>query len=194
MQLVFATHNQNKVNEIRSLLPEKMELVSLNDIEFFETIEESADTLEGNSLLKANTVKLYTKKNCFADDTGLEVAHLNGAPGVRSARYSGENTNDAENVKKLLYEMRFATNRAAQFRTVITLLIDDDIHVFEGIVKGQIGRAPTGNNGFGYDPVFIPDGYSISFAELTLEEKNKISHRALAFGKMIAFLREFSLR
>jgi XTP/dITP diphosphohydrolase len=194
MQLVFATHNQNKVNEIRSLLPEKMELVSLNDIEFFETIEESADTLEGNSFLKANTVKLYTKKNCFADDTGLEVAHLNGAPGVRSARYSGENTNDAENVKKLLYEMRFATNRAAQFRTVITLLIDDDIHVFEGIVKGQIGRAPIGNNGFGYDPVFIPDGYSISFAELTLEEKNKISHRALAFGKMIAFLREFSLR
>jgi XTP/dITP diphosphohydrolase len=194
MQLVFATHNQNKVNEIRPLIPEKLELLSLNDIHFFNSIEESADTLEGNSLLKANTVKLFSEKNCFADDTGLEVAYLNGAPGVLSSRYSGEDANDADNVKKLLYEMRFATERAAQFRTVITLFIDDTIHVFEGIVKGKIAQSPIGTNGFGYDPVFIPDGYTNSFAELTLEEKNKISHRALAFGKMITFLRAYSLK
>jgi XTP/dITP diphosphohydrolase len=191
MQLVFATHNQNKVKEIRPLISEKLELLSLNDIHFFEPIEETADTLEGNSLIKAKTIKLQSKKNCFADDTGLEVAHLNGAPGVRSARYSGEDANDAENIDKLLFEMRFATNRSAQFRTVITLLIDEDIYVFEGIVKGQIAKSPIGNNGFGYDPVFIPEGYTNSFAELTLEEKNKISHRALAFGKMIDFLKKF---
>lgn len=191
MQLVFATHNQNKVKEIRPLISEKLELLSLNDIHFFEPIEETADTLEGNSLIKAKTIKLLSKKNCFADDTGLEVAHLNGAPGVRSARYSGEDANDAGNIDKLLFEMRFATNRSAQFRTVITLLIDEDIYIFEGIVKGQIAKSPKGSNGFGYDPVFVPEGYTNSFAELTLEEKNKISHRALAFRKMIDFLKKF---
>jgi XTP/dITP diphosphohydrolase len=189
MQLVFATHNQNKVTEIRSLLPEKLELLSLNDINFHEAIAETENTIQGNSLLKARTIQIKTNNNCFADDTGLEVKFLGGAPGVLSARYSGESANDIKNIEKLLDEMRFAADRSAQFRTVITLLIDDKTYVFEGIVKGQIALVPEGKNGFGYDPIFIPDGYEKTFAEISLEEKNKISHRAKAFKKMIDFLK-----
>ena len=193
MQLIFATHNQNKVKEIKSLLPEKLELLSLNDIDFHETIAETENTIEGNSLLKAKTINSKTDKNCFADDTGLEVKFLGGAPGVLSARYSGENSNDLKNVEKLLNEMQFATDRSAQFRTVISLLIYNKTYTFEGIVKGRIALAPKGNSGFGYDPVFIPDGFNKTFAEITLEEKNKISHRALAFNKMIEFLKNMQV-
>jgi XTP/dITP diphosphohydrolase len=189
MQLIFATHNQNKVIEIRSLLPEKMELLSLNDINFHESIAETENTIEGNSLLKAKTIQMSTNKNCFADDTGLEVKFLGGAPGVLSARYSGENASDKNNLEKLLHEMRFATDRSAQFRTVITLLIGEKTYIFEGIIEGKIGSVPQGKNGFGYDPIFIPDGYEKTFAEISLEEKNKISHRAIAFRKMIDFLK-----
>lgn len=189
MQLVFATHNQNKVTEIRPLLPEKLELLSLNDINFYDAIAETENTIEGNSLLKAKTIKIRTDKNCFADDTGLEVKFLGGAPGVFSARYSGENATDNENVEKLLNEMRLASDRSAQFRTVIALLIDDKTYLFEGIVKGQIALAPKGINGFGYDPVFIPNGFKKTFAEISLEEKNQISHRAKAFNKIIDFLK-----
>jgi XTP/dITP diphosphohydrolase len=189
MQLIFATHNQNKVIEIRSLLPAKMELLSLNDIHFHENIAETENTIEGNSLLKAKTIQISTNKNCFADDTGLEVKFLGGAPGVLSARYSGENASDLNNVEKLLHEMRSATERSAQFRTVITLIIDNETYIFEGVVEGKIGLVPEGKNGFGYDPIFIPDGYEKTFAEISLNEKNQISHRAKAFNKMIDFLK-----
>ncbi len=189
MELIFATHNQNKVKEIRPLLPKKMILLSLNDIDFHDTIAETEKTIQGNSLLKAKTIQLSVNKNCFADDTGLEVKYLDGAPGVHSARYSGENPSDSKNIEKLLLEMHNVEERSAQFRTVITLLIGNETHFFEGIIKGKIALAPKGTSGFGYDSVFIADGYEKTFAEITLEEKNKISHRAQAFNKMIDFLK-----
>jgi len=188
MKLVFATHNSNKAKEIQSILPNNIEVLTLDDIKAHDEIPETAHTLEGNSLIKAQYVTENFNLNCFADDTGLEIEALNGRPGVFSARYAGESKNSDENMNLVLQELQGITNRTAQFRTVITLIINNKTIVFEGIVKGQIIDEKRGKDGFGYDPIFIPEGASKTFAEMTLFEKNQFSHRARAFSKMIEFL------
>ncbi|MFN3755345.1 MAG: non-canonical purine NTP diphosphatase [Flavobacterium sp.] len=189
MKLVFATHNQNKVKEIVCLLPPFYEMVSLNEIGFSEEIPETAQTLEGNATIKAETIYHSTGMNCFADDTGLEVEALKGAPGVYSARYAGLQKNASDNIEKLLMEMGSIENRKAQFRTVICLIINGEKYLFEGKIVGQIEKEPRGEGGFGYDPIFTPDGFEKTFAEMNLEEKSKMSHRGIAFDKMIHFLK-----
>lgn len=189
-QLVFATHNENKAKEIAALLPEEFQVLTLSDIGFHEEIQETADTLEGNSLLKAKTIKEKTGYNCFADDTGLEVTALNNAPGVHSARYAGEHRSDDDNIEKLLNNLTSQADRSARFRTVITLILGDQIHLFEGIVNGSIHKTKKGTNGFGYDPVFEPENCGKTFAQLELNEKNKMSHRARAFKSMVDFLKK----
>ncbi|GLB53756.1 non-canonical purine NTP pyrophosphatase [Neptunitalea chrysea] len=188
MKIVFATHNENKAIEIRAMLPETIEILTLNDIGCTEEIPETEDTIEGNAILKANYVKNNYGYNCFADDTGLEVDALNGAPGVYSARYASEAKDANANIKKLLQEMATATNRKANFKTVIALNLGNSTLTFEGIVNGVITTEKHGNQGFGYDPVFLPDGYKNTFAEISLDKKNKISHRALAVKKLISYL------
>ena len=189
MELIFATHNQNKVEEITAILPPVIEIKSLRDINFKNEISETSDTLQGNALIKARTIFNQFKRNCFADDTGLEVEVLNGDPGVISARYAGNQNIAIDNIKKLLRKLKNHDNRKAQFRTVIALIYDRNEYFFEGIIKGKIIREAKGNNGFGYDPIFQPENYFLSFAQLDKEEKNKISHRAKAFRKLINFLR-----
>ena len=189
MELIFATHNQNKVEEITAILPPVIEIKSLRDINFKNEISETSDTLQGNALIKARTIFNQFKRNCFADDTGLEVEVLNGNPGVLSARYAGNQNIAIENIKKLLRKLKNHDNRKAQFRTVIALIYDRNEYFFEGIIKGKIIGEAKGNNGFGYDPIFQPENYFLSFAQLDKEEKNKISHRAKAFRKLINFLR-----
>ena len=189
MELIFATHNQNKVEEITAILPPFIEIKSLRDINFKNGISETSDTLQGNALIKARTIFNKFKRNCFADDTGLEVEVLNGDPGVLSARYAGNQNIAIDNIKKLLRKLKNHDNRKAQFRTVIALIYDRNEYFFEGIIKGKIIREAKGNNGFGYDPIFQPENYILSFAQLDKEEKNKISHRAKAFRKLINFLR-----
>ncbi len=189
MELIFATHNQNKVEEITAILPPVIEIKSLRDINFKNEISETSETLQGNALIKARTIFNQFKRNCFADDTGLEVEVLNGDPGVLSARYAGNQNIAIDNIKKLLRKLKNHDNRKAQFRTVIALIYDRNEYFFEGIVKGKIIREAKGNNGFGYDPIFQPENYILSFAQLDKEEKNKISHRAKAFRKLINFLR-----
>ena len=189
MKLVFATHNANKAEEIQSLLPENFQILTLSDINCHEEIPETAETLEGNSLLKAQFVSDNFNLNCFADDTGLEIDALNGRPGVYSARYAGEAKNAEANMNLVLSELKNESNRKAQFRTVITLILNDKTHVFEGIVRGEMSNEKRGSDGFGYDPIFIPEGQSKTFAEMTLVEKNQQSHRARAFEKMINFLK-----
>ena len=189
MELIFATHNQNKVEEITAILPPVIEIKSLRDINFKNEISETSDTLQGNALIKARTIFNKFKRNCFADDTGLEVEVLNGDPGVLSARYAGNQNIAIDNIKKLLRKLKNHDNRKAQFRTVIALIYDRNEYFFEGIIKGKIIREARGNNGFGYDPIFQPENYFLSFAQLDKEEKNKISHRAKAFRKLINFLR-----
>ena len=189
MELIFATHNQNKVEEITAILPPVIEIKSLRDINFKNEISETSDTLQGNALIKARTIFNKFKRNCFADDTGLEVEVLNGDPGVISARYAGNQNIAIDNIKKLLRKLKNHDNRKAQFRTVIALIYDRNEYFFEGIIKGKIIREAKGNNGFGYDPIFQPENYFLSFAQLDKEEKNKISHRAKAFRKLINFLR-----
>ena len=189
MELIFATHNQNKVEEITAILPPVIEIKSLRDINFKNEISETSDTLQGNALIKARTIFNQFKRNCFADDTGLEVEVLNGDPGVLSARYAGNQNIAIDNIKKLLRKLKNHDNRKAQFRTVIALIYDRNEYFFEGIIKGKIIREAKGNNGFGYDPIFQPENYFLSFAQLDKEEKNKISHRAKAFRKLINFLR-----
>ena len=189
MELIFATHNQNKVEEITAILPPVIEIKSLRDINFKNEISETSETLQGNALIKARTIFNQFKRNCFADDTGLEVEVLNGDPGVLSARYSGNQNIAIDNIKKLLRKLKNHDNRKAQFRTVIALIYDRNEYFFEGIVKGKIIREAKGNNGFGYDPIFQPENYILSFAQLDKEEKNKISHRAKAFRKLINFLK-----
>jgi XTP/dITP diphosphohydrolase len=191
MKLLFATHNQNKVIEIAPIVPQCFEIVSLQDIGFHEDIPETAQTLEGNAVLKAETIFKATGLNCFADDTGLEVEALNGAPGVFSARYAGEQKNAQNNIDKLLQELQEEQNRKAQFRTVICLILEGEKYMFEGIVEGKIETIRIGSGGFGYDPIFTPMGYNRTFAEMTLEEKSKISHRGLAFDQLIRFLNEY---
>lgn len=189
MKLVFASHNQNKVNEIKSLLPKSVEVLSLTDIGFVDEIDETGLTLDENSKIKAKAVLKKTGYFCFADDTGLEIEALNFEPGVFSARYAGDQKNDSENIEKVLLNLQGITNRNARFRTVITLLIGQDEYSFEGKVEGKIIMEKRGEFGFGYDPIFIPEDESRTFAEMSLEEKNKFSHRARAFQKMIEFLK-----
>lgn len=188
-KLVFATNNAHKLEEIRAILGDKVEILSLNDINCHADIPETADTLEGNAELKAAYIYTNYGLDCFADDTGLEVEALNGAPGIYSARYAGGKGHDSEaNMKKLLTEMAGKTNRNAQFRTAICLIEKGNKHLFEGIVKGRIIEAKRGNSGFGYDPVFIPEGYNETFAEMGNTEKNKISHRARAVAALCEYL------
>ena len=189
MKLVFATNNAHKLDEIRAILGNKIEILSLNDIDCHDEIPETADTLEGNALQKAMYIKEHYGYDCFADDTGLEVSALGGAPGVHTARYAENTDHDSEaNMNKLLKELEGKNDRSAQFRTVIALLLNGEQHLFEGIVKGDILTEKRGSEGFGYDPVFSPEQYSESFAELGTEVKNKISHRARAVAKLVEYL------
>jgi len=188
MKLIFASHNEHKTTEIRQLLPPDIQLLSLNDLNYHDEIEESAATLEGNALLKATHVFTLFKLPCFADDSGLEVEALDNRPGVYSARYAGEPKNDDRNIAKLLDDLKGSANRSARFRTVITLILPTTTLSFEGIIEGEITHEKKGSNGFGYDPVFQPIESSITFAQMSMEQKNTISHRALALEKMISFL------
>lgn len=188
MKLVFATHNSHKLKEIQALLPTSIELLSLTDIECFDEIPETAHTIEGNAILKAKYVQENYGYNCFADDTGLEVDSLNGKPGVYSARYAGEEKSDQDNMEKLLQNMKNKSKRKARFKTVISLIIDNEEELFTGICEGEILKKPVGNSGFGYDPIFRPEGFDQSFAEMTTEEKNKISHRAKAINLLLSYL------
>lgn len=187
-KFVFATNNAHKLEEVTAILGNKIELLSMKDINCHADIPETADTLEGNALLKARYIFENYQLDCFADDTGLEVEALNGAPGVYSARYAGDAHNSEANMKKLLQDMEGIENRKAQFRTVFALIINGKEHLFEGIVKGEIKKHRHGTSGFGYDPVFIPEGYTQTYAEMGNELKNKISHRALATNKLCNFL------
>ena len=187
MKIVFATNNQNKLNEVRSLLPE-IKIISLNDIGCFEEIPETSSTLEGNAKIKANYVTQKYGFDCFSDDTGLEVTALNNAPGVFSARYAGEPSNSEKNMNKLLSELKDKKQRTAQFRTVIALNINKESFLFEGCCKGEIMTEKKGVDGFGYDPIFKPQGFETSFAQMTLKEKGQISHRGKAIKELIAFL------
>ena len=189
MKLVFATSNQNKAKEIQSLIPNLLQILSLLDIQCTEEIPETQSTIEGNASQKAFYVYEKYHQNCFADDTGLEVESLNGKPGVLSARYAGESRDANENMDKVLQELSLKENRKARFKTVISLVISGKEHQFEGIVDGVILSEKRGDSGFGYDPIFLPDGYDLSFAEMDLSTKNKISHRAKAVNKLVEYLR-----
>ncbi len=188
MKLVFATNNPNKVKEIKALLGESFEILSLSDIGCTEEIPETQNTLEGNALQKARYIKEKYGYNCFADDTGLLVEALNGEPGVYSARYAGEQKNAKDNIQKLLQKLADENNRKAYFQTSIALILDSEETLFNGVVNGEITHQESGAEGFGYDPVFQPEGKNTTFAEMSLQEKNKISHRGRAFAKMIAYL------
>ena len=187
-KLVFATNNAHKLEEVRAILGNDYEVLSLADINLHEDIPETAGTLEGNALQKAQYVKQHFWLDCFADDTGLEVDALNGEPGVYSARYAGEGHDSEANMSKLLLKMNKKRNRKARFRTIVALIQGEDIHLFEGIVNGTIIKERRGEGGFGYDPIFLPEGYSQTLAEIG-EEKNKISHRARAIAKLADFLK-----
>ena len=187
-KFVFATNNAHKLEEVTAILGDKIELLSMKDIHCHADIPETADTLEGNALLKARYIFENYNMDCFADDTGLEVEALNGAPGVYSARYAGDAHNSEANMRKLLQDMEGIENRKAQFRTVFALIINGKEHLFEGIVKGEITKHRCGSSGFGYDPVFIPEGYTQTYAEMGNTLKNTISHRALATNKLCNFL------
>ncbi|MGI8892727.1 MAG: non-canonical purine NTP diphosphatase [Bacteroidia bacterium] len=187
-ELIFATNNQHKLQEVRFILKDACRLISLQEAGIDADIPENEDTIEGNALAKARFIYKITGKDCFADDTGLEVIALNGAPGVYSARYAGEPSNAERNINKLLYELEGKEDRKAQFKTVIALILQGKEQIFEGIVEGIIALQCRGESGFGYDPVFIPDEYHKSFAEMNAAEKNRISHRARALEKMKEFL------
>ena len=188
INLIFATSNQNKVLEIQKILPKKFNIKSLKDLNYFEDVPENKNTIDGNAIFKAKYIYEKFNINVFADDTGLEVEALNGEPGVHSARYAGTTRNSEKNIKKLLKNLKNIKNRNARFKTVIALIIDNKLHIFSGIVEGYILDSPKGNNGFGYDPIFCPNGFDKSFAELTLKEKNLISHRSFAMKKLIDFI------
>jgi len=191
IKLVFATNNKNKLQEVQAMLT-NFEIVSLADIGCFDDIPETADTLEGNSILKANFVTEKYGLNCFADDTGLEVKSLNNAPGVFSARYAGSENNSENNIQKLLTELKYKSDKSAQFRTAVTLNIEGKQFTFEGICKGKILDKKQGEQGFGYDPIFMPEGFDKSFAEMNMNEKGSISHRGRAIHKLVTFLNEHS--
>ena len=187
-KIIFATNNKHKLSEIRSILGDLFDIVSLSELKIFEDIPETADTLDGNALQKAEFVHQRTGLDCFADDTGLEVEALNEAPGVYSARYAGENASFNDNMDKMLHELEGKPNRDARFRTVIALILDNKTFYFEGAVEGAILTSKKGGEGFGYDPIFQPIGYEESFAEMDSAEKNRISHRGLAVKKLSSFL------
>lgn len=190
MKLVFASNNKNKIQEIQALVPNTFQILSLEEIGCTEDIPETADTIEGNAILKANYVTEKYGYDCFADDTGLEVEALNGAPGVYSARYAGEQKDANDNMDKLLSELKDKSNRNANFKTVIALNLNVNQNLFTGIINGKIIEKKIGTNGFGYDPIFVADGYSKTFAELTMEEKSIISHRGIAVKELILFLQK----
>jgi XTP/dITP diphosphohydrolase len=191
MTLIFATHNQNKALEIASQLPFSIEITTLSELDYHVEIPETGLTLEENARIKAEFVATKFKENCFADDTGLEVEALNGAPGVYSARYAGEEKNSEANMDLLLHKLEGNENRNAQFKTIITLFWEGEFYQFEGTVKGKILNLRKGNKGFGYDPIFQPDEANCSFAEMNLGEKNTISHRARAIEKMLNFIKNY---
>jgi len=191
MKLVFATNNLGKLKEVQEMLPNSIELLSLKDIGCHEEIEETASTLEGNAQIKANHITENYGYNCFADDTGLEVEILNGEPGVYSARYAGEPANAENNMNKLLNNLKTKENRKARFRTSICLNLNGEQFLFDGICKGNILTQKQGEKGFGYDPIFQPEGFIKSFAEMSSNEKNKISHRGLAIQELVKFLKDF---
>jgi len=187
-KIVFATNNINKANEVQQMLPDNIEIVTLSDIGCTEDIPETELTLEGNAILKANYVTKYYKLPCFADDTGLEIEALNGEPGVFSARYSGEEKSSKKNIDKVLKNLQNVNNRKAQFRTVISLNINNQQYLFEGICKGEITHVKSGSYGFGYDPIFKPNGFDVTFADMTIEDKNTVSHRGRAIRQLVSFL------
>jgi XTP/dITP diphosphohydrolase len=189
MKLVFASNNKNKIIEIKYQLPAEIELLSLEEIGCLEDIPETADTIEGNAILKANYVTEKYGYNCFADDTGLEVEALNGAPGVYSARYAGEQKSAEDNMEKLLKELEGRPNRNARFKTVIALNLNGEQHLFTGTVNGVITLQRAGNKGFGYDPIFKPEDLPYTFAQLSLDEKARLSHRGRAVQQLIDFLK-----
>ena len=190
MKLVFATNNKHKLEEVKAILGNRIEVLSLNDINCHDDIPETADTLEGNALIKARYIYDKFGVDCFADDTGLEVEALGGEPGVYSARYAGEDCNSEANMYKLLQNLTEKNNRNAQFRTVIALIIQGEEKLFNGIVKGTISNEKMGNAGFGYDPIFIPEGFSESFAQMTSDMKNSISHRYRATEELSKYLKQ----
>ncbi|MGL5682499.1 MAG: non-canonical purine NTP diphosphatase [Marinifilaceae bacterium] len=188
MKIVFATNNKHKVAEIQKAVGDTVQVVTLAEMNITEEIPEDQDTLQGNALQKAHYIKEHYGFDCFADDTGLEIAALDGRPGVYSARYAGPNCSPDDNMNKVLAEMEGVTNRAARFRTVIALILNGEEHLFEGEVDGEILTERHGAEGFGYDPIFRPDGYTESFAQMPMDLKNSISHRGRATAKFIAFL------
>ncbi len=190
MKLLFASANQNKVNELQKLIPEGFELLSLNDIDLKEDIPETSETIEGNAIQKTTYIVEKFGIDCFSDDTGLEIDALNGAPGVYSARYAGEEKDSEKNMILVLEKLKKCSNRKARFKTVISLSLNNKRYVFEGIVEGTIRYDKKGESGFGYDPIFEPENSLKTFAEMTMEEKNRISHRGRAFEKMIDFLKK----
>lgn len=188
MKIIFATNNQHKVDEIRSALPENFSIITLKEARINIDIPEPYDTLQDNAAEKARIIFNLTKTNCFSEDTGLEVYSINNEPGVHSARYAGEEKSFDKNIDKLLSRLENSTNRKARFRTVICLILDSKEYFFEGVCEGEIIKQRRGNQGFGYDPVFIPSGSSKTFAEMSIEEKNQFSHRKKATDKLVAFL------
>jgi len=186
--IIFATNNKNKVNEVRSVLDKSFNIITLKEAGIDIDIPEPHDSLEANATEKSKTIYQLTNKNCFSEDTGLEVEALNGEPGVKSARYAGENRNFDDNIEKLLFNLKLQNNKSARFKTVISLILDGNEYLFEGICQGKIITEKRGQNGFGYDPVFIPDGSDKTFAEMKMNEKNKFSHRKKAMEKLITFL------
>ena len=193
MELIIASQNQNKLVEFKKILGDKINLFSLSDIGLNQEIPENEKTIKKNAMFKAKFVNTQTGKNVFADDTGLEIDSLNGEPGVYSARYSGVDRNSDKNIELVLRKLKNKANRNSRFKTIISLIIDGKSVNFEGIVEGKITEEKRGSNGFGYDPIFQPNGYSSTFGEMSLKEKNKISHRSIAINKMVQYLKENNL-
>ena len=194
MKLVFATHNEHKLNEVQRMLPKEITLLTLDEIGCFEDIPETSNTIEGNAIQKALYIKEKYGYDTFADDTGLEVAALDNAPGVYSARYAGEAKDNESNIDLLLANMKDKQERQAQFKTIFALCLGEDLHTFEGIVRGEITHERKGEGGFGYDAVFLPEGYANTFAQMSADQKNSISHRGRALQKLTAFLKEVEIK
>jgi len=194
MKLVFATHNEHKLNEVQRMLPKEITLLTLDEIGCFEDIPETSNTIEGNAIQKALYIKEKYGYDTFADDTGLEVAVLDNAPGVYSARYAGEAKDNEANIDLLLANIKDKQERQAQFKTIFALCLGEDLHTFEGIVRGEITHERKGEGGFGYDAVFLPEGYANTFAQMSADQKNSISHRGRALQKLSAFLREVEIK
>ncbi len=188
MELVFASHNENKVSEVRNILPSNFKIISLNDLNFYDEIPENKNTIEKNSIFKSNFIYEKFKLNVFADDTGLEIKALNNLPGVKSARYAGPEKNSSKNLNKVLNELKNNNFRKAKFKTVISLIFNGKLYLFQGLINGEITHHKIGNKGFGYDSIFRPNNSFKTFGEMSFVEKNKISHRAIAINKLKKFL------